>query len=132
MRLRYFEPRKGRIEIIPMIDVMFFLLVFFIVITMQMLPDQGLNLLLPYSSETRELPHPQITINISADGGVWVKGRKLSIDALKRLLENAGAQQTQVTIAASRRVPFQQFVHVMDAVRRAGVRDIGIAAQPVS
>ena len=130
MRMRYFEPRKGRIEIIPMIDVMFFLLVFFIVITMQMLPDQGLNLLLPQSSEARELPRPQVTINIAEDGGVSVKGRRLSMDSLEQLLESRGAAQTQVTIAASRGVPFQRFVHVMDAVRHAGVSDIGIAAQP--
>ena len=132
MRLRYFEPRKGRIEIIPMIDVMFFLLVFFIVITLQMLPDQGLNLLLPESNQAQELPHPQVTINIATDGSISVKGQVLSINGLVALLQGQGAAQTQVTIAASKDVPFQQFVHVMDAVRQAGVSDIGIAAEPVS
>ena len=131
MRLRYFEPRKGRIEIIPMIDVMFFLLVFFIFITVQMLPDQGLNLLLPQSNATEELPRPQVLINIAQDGAVSVKGRHLSMNDLAQLLETLGVAQTQVTIAASRGVPFQQFVTVMDAVRHAGVSDIGIAAQPV-
>ncbi len=43
MERRYFERKKGRIEIIPMIDIMLFLLVFFIMITIQMIPDQGLN-----------------------------------------------------------------------------------------
>jgi len=132
MHLKYFEPRKGRIEIIPMIDVMFFLLVFFIVITLQMLPDQGLNLLLPQSTQAKELPHPLVTVNIATDGSVHVNGRQLSLDALMSLLQGPGAANTQVTIAASKDVPFQQFVHVMDAVRQAGVSDIGIAAQPIS
>jgi biopolymer transport protein ExbD len=131
MHLRYFEPRKGRIEIIPMIDVMFFLLVFFIVVTLQMLPDQGLNLLLPQSTQAKELPHPQITINIATDGHVSVKGQILTIPALEAMLGAGDAAHTQVTIAASKDVPFQQFVHVMDAVRHAGVSNIGIAAQPI-
>ena len=131
MRMNYFEPRKGRIEIIPMIDVMFFLLVFFIVVTLQMLPDQGLNLLLPDSTQAQQLPRPQVTINIADNGQVSVKGQTLSIPALESLLDAGGAARTQVTIAASKDVPFQQFVHVMDAVRHAGVSDIGIAARPV-
>ncbi|MDE2235007.1 MAG: biopolymer transporter ExbD [Gammaproteobacteria bacterium] len=130
MHLRYFEVRKGRIEIIPMIDVMFFMLVFFIVITVQMLPDQGLNLQLPLSNQTKPLPRPQVLINIAENGLVTVKGQALSMDELAQLLQSMGAAQTQVTIAASRAVPFQQFVTVMDAVRHAGVVDIGIAARP--
>ncbi|MHB1203420.1 MAG: ExbD/TolR family protein, partial [Acidithiobacillus sp.] len=47
MARRYFEAHKGRVEIIPMIDIMLFLLVFFIMITLQMIPDKGLNLQLP-------------------------------------------------------------------------------------
>ncbi|MBU2842851.1 ExbD/TolR family protein, partial [Acidithiobacillus thiooxidans] len=49
MNRRYFEQKKGRVEIIPMIDIMLFLLVFFIMITLQMIPDKGLNLQLPTS-----------------------------------------------------------------------------------
>ena len=41
MKMRYFEHKKARIEIIPMIDVMLFLLVFFIIVTLQMIPDTG-------------------------------------------------------------------------------------------
>lgn len=131
MHLRYFKPRKGRIEIIPMIDVMFFMLVFFIVITVQMLPDQGLDLQLPQTNQTKSLPRPQVLINIAENGSVTVKGQRFSMDELAQLLDSTGPSQTQVTIAASRGVPFQRFVTVMDAVRHAGVSNIGIAAQPV-
>ena len=51
--MRYFEHKKARIEIIPMIDVMLFLLVFFIIITLQMIPDKGVNLQLPYPARPR-------------------------------------------------------------------------------
>ena len=68
MKMRYFETRKARIEIIPMIDVMLFLLVFFIIVTLQMIPDAGVSLQLPVSSQTDALPHPKFTVNVLADG----------------------------------------------------------------
>ena len=73
MKMRYFETRKARIEIIPMIDVMLFLLVFFIIVTLQMIPDAGVNLQLPVSSQTDPLPHPKFTVNVLPDGTIKVK-----------------------------------------------------------
>ena len=131
MERRYFEPRKGRVEIIPMIDIMLFLLVFFIMITLQMIPDKGLNLQLPASSQAKLLPHPHYTINIEKDGTVTVKGHHYDLAGLQQLLARDGNPgKTQITIAADKAVPFQDFVHVMDACQKAGVSDIGIAAKP--
>ena len=131
MERRYFEQRKGRVEIIPMIDIMLFLLVFFIMITLQMIPDKGLNLQLPASSQAKLLPHPHYTINIEKDGTVTVKGHHYDLAGLRQLLTRDGNPgKTQITIAADKAVPFQDFVHVMDACQKAGVSDIGIAAKP--
>ena len=131
MERRYFEQRKGRVEIIPMIDIMLFLLVFFIMITLQMIPDKGLNLQLPASSQAKLLPHPHYTINIEKDGTVTVKGHHYDLAGLQQLLARDGNPgKTQITIAADKAVPFQDFVHVMDACQKAGVSNIGIAAKP--
>jgi len=131
MERRYFEQRKGRVEIIPMIDIMLFLLVFFIMITLQMIPDQGLNLQLPQSSEAKQLPRPHYTINIEKDGSVEVKGKHYDLAGLQQMLAQDGdPAKTEITIAADKAVPFQDFIHVMDACQKAGVSDIGIAAKP--
>ncbi|HQT84321.1 MAG: biopolymer transporter ExbD [Acidiphilium sp. 37-64-53] len=131
MKLRYFEARKARVEIIPMIDVMLFLLVFFIIVTLQMIPDAGVSLQLPTSSQTQHLKHPKFTVNILKDGTVKVKDKVLTPPQLTALFQADGdTAKTQVTIAASKHVAFQHFVTVMDAARKAGVTDIGIAAQP--
>ncbi|MDD2746674.1 MAG: biopolymer transporter ExbD [Acidithiobacillus ferrooxidans] len=123
--------KKGRVEIIPMIDVMLFLLIFFIMITLQMITDKGLKLDLPTSSETKVLPHPHFVLNIVKDGGVVAKGKKMSLDQLQSFLAGDGdAKHTQVTIAADKMVPFKDFVQVMDACQKAGVTSIGIAARP--
>jgi biopolymer transport protein ExbD len=131
MGMRYFEGKKARVEIIPMIDVMLFLLVFFIIVTLQMIPDAGVKLQLPVSSQTQHLKHPKFTVNILKDGTIKVKDQVLAPDQLTALFTHDGdPAKTQVTIAASRHVAFQHFVTVMDAARKAGVSDIGIAAQP--
>ncbi len=131
MERRYFEQRKGRVEIIPMIDIMLFLLVFFIMITLQMIPDQGLNLQLPKSSEAKALPRPHYTINIEKDGTVDVKGKHYDLAGLQSMLAHDGdPAKTEITIAADKAVPFQDFIHVMDACQKAGVSGIGIAAKP--
>jgi biopolymer transport protein ExbD len=110
MERRYFEQKKGRVEIIPMIDIMLFLLVFFIMITLQMIPDKGLNLQLPASSQAQQLPHPHYTINIDKDGSVNVKGHHYDLDGLQKMLAADGdPSKTQITIAADKGVPFQDF-----------------------
>jgi biopolymer transport protein ExbD len=131
MKMRYFETRKARIEIIPMIDVMLFLLVFFIIVTLQMIPDKGVNIQLPVSSQTDPLPHPKFIINILPDGSIKVKDNVISADDLTTMLAADGnPDQTEITIVADKTVPFQHFMTVVDHARKAGVTDIGIAAQP--
>ena len=132
MRMRYFEQRKARVEIIPMIDVMLFLLVFFIIVTLQMIPDAGVTMQLPHSTQAQHLPHPKVTVNLLRDGTIKVKGNSLTAAALTSLLAADGnPAKTEVTIAADRKVAFQHFITVMDAARAAGVSDIGVAAHLV-
>lgn len=129
MRMRYFETKKGRIELIPMIDVMFFLLVFFMILTLRMIPDHGLGLALPQASTAKMLPRPQILIALTSSGAIHVQGRVVGRAALTRILSRrVGGRRPDVTIAAAKNVPFQDFVTVMSAARKAGVASIGIAA----
>lgn len=131
--MRYFEAKKARIEIIPMIDVMLFLLVFFIIVTLQMIPDKGVNLQLPVSSQTDTLPHPKFTVNVMPDGTIKVKGQVMTTDQLTAMFAADGdPAKTELTIATDKTSQFQNFMTVIDAARKAGVTDIGIAAQPQS
>jgi biopolymer transport protein ExbD len=131
MKMRYFETRKARVEIIPMIDVMLFLLVFFIIVTLQMIPDKGVNIQIPVSSQTDPLPHPKFIINLLPDGVIKVKDNVVTADDLTTMLAGDGnPSQTEVTIVADKTVHFQHFMKIVDHVRKAGVTDIGIAAQP--
>ncbi|HYP63531.1 MAG TPA: biopolymer transporter ExbD, partial [Acidocella sp.] len=75
---------------------------------------------------------PKITVNVLADGSIQVKGQVLTSDQLTAMLAADGApDKTELTIAADKSTAFQHFMSVIDAARKAGVTDIGIAAQPV-
>ncbi|MBB5410701.1 biopolymer transport protein ExbD [Paraburkholderia sp. Clong3] len=131
--MKYFEARKARIEIIPMIDIMFFLLVFFIMITLHMIPNAGLRSQLPSSATAQALPPPQVTVTLATDGSLSVDGRTLSLAQLTTLLAaRTDVAHTVVTIAGSKQAQIQHLVSVMDACRAAGVSQIALAAQPVA
>ncbi|QYD68237.1 biopolymer transporter ExbD [Paraburkholderia edwinii] len=131
--MKYFEARKARIEIIPMIDIMFFLLVFFIMITLHMIPNAGLSTRLPSSTSAQPLTPPKVTVTLADDGTVTVDGRVLTPAQLTAMLAaQPDPSHTVVTVAGSARATLQHLVTVMDACRAAGVSQVALAAQPVA
>lgn len=131
--MKYFEARKARIEIIPMIDIMFFLLVFFIMITLHMIPNAGLRTQLPSSATTQSLPSSKVTVTLATDGSLSVDGRTLTTAQLTAMLSaRADAAHAVVTIAGSKQATLQRLVDVMDACRAAGVSQVALAAQPMA
>ncbi len=128
--MKYFEVKKARIEIIPMIDIMFFLLVFFIMITLHMIPSTGISSSLAKSSTAVVLDQPKLIVNVDEVGNVDVEGKRVSLDQLTVLLQNkADPQHMIVTIIANAATSTQNLMHAMDACRKAGVTQIGLAAR---
>jgi biopolymer transport protein ExbD len=126
----YFETDKPRVEVIPMIDIMMFLLVFFIIVTLKMIAGTGIAMDLPGSSTTQELRSTQITVGVTGDGRVVVDGHTITSEELTgKLVERKGDQQVQVIVAGDRDVSLEMLVSVMDAVRSAGINTVGIAAK---
>ncbi|WP_407275256.1 ExbD/TolR family protein [Halothiobacillus sp. DCM-1] len=127
--MRHLEPKKARIEIIPMIDIMLFLLVFFIMITLHMIPTTGVSSNLAQSSTADELPHPKVLVSVDAAGIITVEGQTLTAAQLTERLAAQDPAHTQVTIAGAKAASLQQLMTVMDACRKAGVTRIGLAAR---
>lgn len=130
--MRYFEPKKARIEIIPMIDIMLFLLVFFIMITLHMIPTTGVNSNLATSSTASEIPHPKVLVSVDQAGVITVDSHILTPAQLTAQLQASNPAQTLVTIAGAKDTSLQHLMAVMDACRQAGVTKIGIAARKQS
>lgn len=129
--MRYLEqPRKARIEIVPMIDIMFFLLVFFVMITLRMIPATGVASQLPESGTAEQMPRPDVIVTLMQDGSVLKDDQPITLADLTRQLGAGDAAKTAVTIAGAKSASIQQLMSVIDACRSAGVTRIGLATQP--
>ena len=126
--MRYFETRKARIEIIPMIDIMLFLLVFFAMLTLRMIPTSGQVTKLPTSSTAVTIPPPKLLVEITADGSLQVENRTLTPAQLTDLLLLRGSSKTAVTIAGNQTATLQEVMSVIDAIRAGGASEISLAA----
>ncbi|HEY4072013.1 MAG TPA: biopolymer transporter ExbD [Herbaspirillum sp.] len=130
--MRYLETKKARIEIIPMIDIMLFLLVFFAMLTLRMIPTSGHLTKLPTSSTSVSIPPPKLLVEIREDGMLAVEKRVLSAEQLTEQLRQSDNSKTAVTIAGNQSASLQQVMGAIDAIKKGGVTEIGLATRTMS
>jgi biopolymer transport protein ExbD len=124
------EMTRPRLEIVPMIDIMMFLLVFFVMIVLRMIPDSGVTLSLPGASTAQQLPHTQVVIVIDGQGVLHIKDQVMSPDELSTYLQQVKtSHDTSVIVAGDKGTKLQQLMDVMDIVRKDGITNIGIATK---
>jgi biopolymer transport protein ExbD len=126
------RPRKTpRIEIIPMIDVMMFLLVFFVLISLNALPSRGLKVALPYAADPAHLDVPKrVTLTLTAEGEVYLDGTRTELaDLRERLQDLSRTTKLVVIIAGDRSARLQPLVGVLDALKGAGIGSASIIAK---
>jgi biopolymer transport protein ExbD len=127
------EPRqKARIEIIPMIDVMMFLLVFFVLISINVIPALGIKTALPKSSQSQEIKAVKnAVITLAKSGEIQLEGALVSLDELSSRLQamQRPDQSLNIIINGDEAVPMQRLVDVMDALKDSGFDSISIAAK---
>ncbi|MDB5395500.1 MAG: biopolymer transporter ExbD [Rhodospirillales bacterium] len=125
-------PRKARIEIIPMIDVMMFLLVFFVLISINVIPALGIKTALPKSSQAQETKAVKnAVITLAKTGEIQLEGALVTLDDLTPRLQamQKPDQSLNIMINGDEAVPMQRLVDVMDALKDSGFDTISIAAK---
>ena len=129
-RSHYFDAQKPRVEVVPMIDIMMFLLVFFVIVTLKMIAGTGVAMELPGSATTQQLKSATITVGVTKDGQTVIDGKSVSADELKaKLVELKQSKPLDVVLAGDRDASLQTLLSVMDAVRGAGITSVGLAAK---
>lgn len=125
-----FEGRSARIEMVPLMDVVFLLLVFFIYAMFTMTVQRGVRVDLPQAAG-RPAPDGVLTITLARDGAYQLDGRSLSRDDL--LLEVVDRHRTAnqpVLISADRQVPLGTGVELLAHLRQAGVEAVTFQVSP--
>ena len=132
MRLRRREIKKARIEIIPMIDTIFFLLVFFMISTLSMARYSGLPVNLPKAATGQQAPSESAAVTIAPDGKIAIAKQVVPRAQVGEILKARLLKTPDllVLINADEKVEHGLVIEVMDAARQAGVTKMAIAVKP--
>jgi biopolymer transport protein ExbD len=132
MRIQRRNPKKARIEIIPMIDTIFFLLVFFMISTLSMAQYRGVPVNLPKAASGQQAPAESAAITIDKESRIFLNQEEVDQAALGDLLRQQLEQNADllVVINADDGVEHGRVVEVMDIARGANVAKMAIAVKP--
>jgi biopolymer transport protein ExbD len=116
---------------LPMIDIVFLLLVFFIYAMLSMAVHRGLPVNLP-ASKTVEIDKKLIlAVTVKADGSIFVDKEPVTLDRVTTVLQvkTKGQDQPGVLLFADRNLPYQSLFDVLDRIRQAGLNRISLQAE---
>ncbi|HEY9033653.1 MAG TPA: biopolymer transporter ExbD [Pseudomonadales bacterium] len=121
---------EGDIDITPMLDVVFIMLIFFIV-TASFVKESGIEVNKPEASTAQAKPRASILVAITETGEIWINKRKVEESQVRANIERLHAENPQgaVVIQADQEARTKTLVAVMDAARQAGVMDVSLAAE---
>jgi len=118
------------ITMAPLIDVVFLLLIFFMVTTV--FPDnRGMNIEKPESKFSESLPMKRVLFELFKDGSVMYKNKTIELADVTRLVESklATTPDAAVMLNVDKNATTQNLIALMDACKSAGAKRVGIASQ---
>lgn len=125
--------KRARIEIIPLIDIMFFLLATFIMVSLSMTKNQGVQVALPTAGTAASLGDQQemekaVTLSVNGKGEFFYNKEKITITQLPLRLQilKATSKDPKVIINSDASADFKHVVSVLDEVRKIGIAKVGI------
>ena len=126
----YGEQDENEINITPMLDVVFIMLIFFIV-TASFIKEAGIDVNRPDAQTAVAQEKANILIAITENGEIWIDRRRVDPRAVRANIERLHAENPQgtVVIQADKKAVTEVLIDVMDSARQAGVYNVAIAAQ---
>ncbi|MEE4659552.1 MAG: biopolymer transporter ExbD [Halieaceae bacterium] len=123
------EPEEANVDITPMLDVVFIMLIFFIV-TATFIKESGIDVDKPEAATAVMQENASILVTINANDKIFIDRRQIDIRSVRSIIERLHAEnpEASVVIQADEDSKNDTLVQVMDASRRAGVYDIALGA----
>lgn len=116
--------------IIPMIDIIFFLLVFFMMSTLYMTSQETIPVNLPVAASARQDVVKSMQVTVGSSGELYLGQEAMSLSELKaRLTQEAKSADIAVALRADKTVDYGTFISVMDELKTSGIQRISLAAQ---
>jgi biopolymer transport protein ExbD len=127
------ERKKARIEIIPMIDVMMFLLVFFVLISVNVIPALGIKTQQPNSSQAQQLKTQdvQVVVTLGKENVIQVDGKNIELGQLTAAIRQKADKSDQISVIVNsdKGAEVQTLIDVMDEIKKSGLGKVSLAAR---
>jgi biopolymer transport protein ExbD len=132
MKLKLYKTKNPRIEMLPLIDVVFLLLVFFIYAMLSMAVHRGLPVVLPASSTAKIDKKLVLSVSIKSDGEIYIDKHQVALEDLAETLKIRALHETDpgVLLFADRDISYQKLFKVLDRIQMAGIHRISLQAEP--
>jgi biopolymer transport protein ExbD len=123
--------RRPRIEMIPLIDLMFLILVSFVYGVFFMSVHRGVPVTLPLSSTAKIEKQLTLTLTLQADGSLFLDKEQVPMETLGEALKHRAAEdkETGVLLFADKNIPYQKLYTVLDLIRTAGLSQVSLQAE---
>ncbi|MEI6560677.1 MAG: biopolymer transporter ExbD [Verrucomicrobiota bacterium] len=125
--------RRARIEIIPLIDIVFFLLATFVMVSLSMVKNQGIPVNLPTAASGAPQEHTEATtLSVNAEGTVYWNQEAVDDAQLEAALRQLQARERDphIFINGDEHAPFGKAIAVLDQVRKLGITKVAVQTQP--
>jgi biopolymer transport protein ExbD len=131
MKIHRIRTRPPRVEMLPLIDVVFLLLVVFIYAMLSMAVHKGMPVELPQAGQIQPQQAQPLSVTVELGGAVFVNKTPVSLENLPNvlMLEPGVNPETAVLLFADRQLPYQQLFDVLDRIRQAGLHRISLQAR---
>ena len=129
-RYRIDERDEAELDLTPMLDVVFIMLIFFIVTT-SFVHESGIEINRPTAETATRQSNSAILVAIRKSGEIWIDGRPVAVTTVGPIVQRLRAQSPQagVVVQSDLGAPVGRLVKVMDQIRLHGIQDIAIATE---
>lgn len=118
---------SNEVNLTPMLDVVFIMLIFFIVTT-SFIKESGIEIERPESSAASPRPDAQVLVAVTPEGAVWVDGKPVDIHRIGQEVAGMLTDDGSVVIQADRESTTGLLIEVMDRLKQSGVDQVAVAA----
>ncbi|MFO7749131.1 MAG: biopolymer transporter ExbD [Desulfobacteraceae bacterium] len=132
MKVTSHQSRKARIEMLPLIDIVFLLLVVFIYAMLSMSVHHGMPVTLPASETAAPETETILSVTVKSSKEIYVDQQRVTLETLPDLLKQHSRQEPPdgVLLFAEKQLPYQVLFSVLDKIKLAGHNRISLQARP--
>jgi biopolymer transport protein ExbD len=126
--------RKAKIEVIPLIDIIFFLLATFVMVSMSMTKNEGINVALPGASSGSKMDDKEkaVTLSVNDKGDVFFNKEKVTLAQLPFKLQSykSGVKDPKVVVNGDGEADYKMVLAVIDEAKKIGIAKVALSTKP--